>query len=103
MEKIYRILGKYGRTTIPFALRVQLGFKRNDLVSFEATDKDTIIIRREKVCDHCNPASVKRIEAVKPVGEESLLKFVDDLSKQEQAAVLQHLCSKWLNGGKTNA
>ena len=103
MEKIFRILGKYGRTTLPFALRVQLGFTRNDLVSFEATDKDTIIIRREKVCDHCNPASVKRTEAVKPQSEESLLQFVDRLPKQEQAALLQHLCSKWLNGGKPNA
>ena len=103
MEKIYRVLGKAGRTTIPFVLRMQLGFKRNDVVSFEAKDKDTVIIRREKICDGCNPNLPKKTEAVKPVTEESLLEFIDQLPKQEQAAVLQHLCGKWLTGGKANA
>ena len=34
MEPIYRILGKRGRTTIPYSLRMALGFRPNDLVSF---------------------------------------------------------------------
>ena len=36
MAKIYRILGKRGNTTIPYALRVFLGFRPNDLLSFRA-------------------------------------------------------------------
>ena len=34
MDKIYRILGKRGRITIPYALRMLMGFHPNDLVSF---------------------------------------------------------------------
>ena len=42
MEKIYKILGKRGRITIPYELRLKHGFAYNDVVSFEETDKDTI-------------------------------------------------------------
>ena len=52
MAKIYRILGKRGNTTIPYALRVFLGFRPNDLLSFRA-ESDEVIIRREKICDDC--------------------------------------------------
>ena len=45
MEKIYKILGKRGRITIPYELRLKHGFAYNDVVSFEETDKDTIVIR----------------------------------------------------------
>lgn len=38
MAKIYRILGKRGNTTIPYALRVFLGFRPNDLLSFRAEE-----------------------------------------------------------------
>ena len=43
MEKIYKILGKRGRITIPYELRLKHGFAYNDVVSFEETDKDTIV------------------------------------------------------------
>lgn len=52
MAKIYRFLGKSGRTTIPYPLRVAMGFKRYDLVSFERRG-DAIIVRRERICDGC--------------------------------------------------
>lgn len=52
MEKIYRILGKRGRTTIPYELRVQMGFRMNDVVSFERRG-NSVIVTREKVCDNC--------------------------------------------------
>ena len=35
MNKIYRNLGKRGRTTIPYEIRVRLGLRHNDLLSFE--------------------------------------------------------------------
>lgn len=35
MNKIYKILGKEGRTTIPFALRIKYGYKPNDILSYE--------------------------------------------------------------------
>ena len=51
--KINKILGKRGRITIPYEIRLKMGFKYNDLVSFEEQDNNTIIIRREKICDGC--------------------------------------------------
>ena len=56
MNKTYRFLGNRGRTTIPFSLRMELGIKRNDLVSFERLG-DTIVIRKEKICDGCAESS----------------------------------------------
>lgn len=52
MAKIYRFLGKSGRTTIPYPLRLAMNIKRYDLISYEL-DGDTIIVRREKICDNC--------------------------------------------------
>ena len=34
MKKIYRILGKRGRITVPFEIRQSVGFKQNDILSF---------------------------------------------------------------------
>ena len=56
MPKIYRFLGKSGRTTIPYPLRAAMNLKRYDLVSYEL-DGDAIIVRREKICDNCAPES----------------------------------------------
>ena len=39
MEKVYRVLGKRGRVTIPWEIRQRVGFGSNDIVSFaEAPD-----------------------------------------------------------------
>ena len=38
MAKIYRVLGKKGRITIPFELRQSVGFKYNDILSFTESD-----------------------------------------------------------------
>lgn len=34
MLKIYRVLGKKGRITIPFVIRQRIGFRYNDVLSF---------------------------------------------------------------------
>ena len=34
MTKLYRILGKRGRITIPFEIRQRVGFSYNDVLSF---------------------------------------------------------------------
>ena len=51
MNKTYKILGKRGRITIPFEIRQKLGFVYNDVISFEETGKNTVIVKREKICD----------------------------------------------------
>jgi bifunctional DNA-binding transcriptional regulator/antitoxin component of YhaV-PrlF toxin-antitoxin module len=51
--KIYKILGKRGRITIPFAIREELGFDPDDVISFELQDDGAVIIRGEPRCCSC--------------------------------------------------
>ena len=54
MAKMFRVLGKRGRITIPFEIRQRVGFRHNDVLSFtETADGRTVIVRREKICDDC--------------------------------------------------
>ena len=51
MKKLYRVLGKRGRITIPYEIRECVGFSCNDILSFVQQDDNTIVIRREFICD----------------------------------------------------
>ncbi len=92
MNKLYRVLGKRGRITIPFEMRRRAGFSFNDVLSFTQQDDCTVVVKREKICDGCG-------EAKKTAGKESdgvtLLEFLDGLSADEQRAALIHLSVKW--------
>ena len=101
--KINKILGKRGRITIPYEIRLKMGFKYNDVVSFEEQDYNTVIIRREKICDGCKKDAPNPVE--KPTDEITLLEFLDGLSDAEQRAVFVHLMTKWtdLLGGVNRA
>lgn len=101
--KINKILGKRGRITIPYEIRLKMGFKYNDVVSFEEQDNNTVIIRREKICDGYKKDAPNPVE--KPTDEITLLDFLDGLSAAEQRAALIHLSVKWaqLQGGDKNA
>ena len=94
MDKIYRTLGKRGRTTIPYAIRVRLGLRHNDLLSFEE-DGDTVIVRREKVCDECDDF----LDDIDEIGEDNdaLLDFVDDLSDKERMTLFFYLLNNKIN------
>ena len=56
MTKLYRILGKRGRITIPYEIRKRVGFSYNDILSFAEQDDRTVIVRREKLCNDCRKA-----------------------------------------------
>ena len=90
MRKLYRILGKKGRITIPYEIRSRVGFSYNDVLSFTEQDDRTVVVRREKIC-RSNPKTPteKVSEGI------TLLQFLDDLSKSEQRAALIHLSLKW--------
>ena len=92
MNKIYRILGKRGRITIPFEIRKRVGFSYNDVLSFtESADGRTVVVRREKICNNCK-------ETVEPTTDKvTLLDFLNGLSEEEQHAALVHLSVKWAN------
>lgn len=53
MLKIYRVLGKKGRITIPYEIRQRIGFRYNDVLSFTELDDSSVVVRREKICDNC--------------------------------------------------
>lgn len=91
MNKLFRILGKRGRITIPYEIRQRVGFAYNDVLSFtESGDDRAVIVRREKICDNCiDHAPTKFEETV------DLKDFLDDLSEEQQRAALIHLSVRW--------
>ena len=99
MKKIYKPLGKRGRATIPYAIRVKLGLRHNDLLSFEE-DGDTIVIRRENICNECDDFYD---DADMPDDDNDvLLDFVDDLSDKECITLFFYLLNNKVNKGGFN-
>lgn len=92
MTKMFRILGKRGRVTIPEEIRKRVGFRYNDVLSFsEAPDGRSVIVKREKICDNCKDITVPKTEA----NEVTLFDFLNGLSAEQQRAALVHLSVKW--------
>ena len=89
MHKIYRILGKRGRITIPFEIRQQIGFRYNDVLSFTQQDDGSVVVRREKLCDNSQYLAEEFEENY------TLEDFLDSLSEQEQRDALLHLSLLW--------
>lgn len=90
MAKMFRILGKRGRITIPYEIRQKVGFTYNDLLSFEEMpDGQSVMIKREKICNHCNFQYAEQSE------KDSLYSFLDDLSDEQKKATLLHLLIVW--------
>ena len=91
---IYRVMGKRGRITIPYEFRQQVGFGYNDILSFTKQDDNTVIVRREKLCDNCGRPKVQA--AVKlPDSNLTLMELLDSLTPVQQRAALVHLTVKW--------
>lgn len=84
MHKIYRILGKRGRITIPFEIRQRIGFRYNDVLSFIQQDDGSVVVRREKLCDNCQYLEEDFEENI------TLEDFLDSLSEKEQRDALIH-------------
>jgi len=87
MEKIYRILGKRGRTTIPYEFRKKYGYGYNDVVSFEDKGDGVVIVRKEKICTHCTAPKVETKET-------TLLEVLSGLTVSEQKAAFRYLAKK---------
>lgn len=101
MKKIYRILGKKGRITIPHAIRAKLKLKEDDLLSFKETNDGAVVICKEKICDSCK-ASQEQMRKKEKLNEEiTLYEFLNGLSPDQQRAALVHLSVKWaaMQGG----
>ena len=98
--KMYRIIGKNGRITIPYQMRQKIGFAPNDVISFESDvlDDRSVIVRREMLCDMDDVFDEELMDE-EMTGEENsdeaLLDFINSLSEEEQRAALIHLSVKW--------
>lgn len=71
---ILRILGKKGRTTIPFLFRRILGMSHNTILSY-TLDGDRIIVKGEKICDNCIAGKAETVE---------LIEYISALSAEEK-------------------
>lgn len=92
MKKLYRVLGKRGRITIPYEIRENVGFSYNDVLSFtQGEDGRTVIIKREKICDNCKEAQPSFVND----DEVTLFDFLSNLSVDQQRAALIHLSVLW--------
>ena len=95
MTKIYRILGKRGRVTIPDAFRQQVGFGFNDVLSFTIQEDNSVLVRREKICDNCGG----KVTAQEKDAPATLLDFLDSLTLEQQREAVLHLSAKWASHG----
>ena len=82
MEKLYRLIGKKGRTTVPFEIRMKMHIGYNSLVSYEMKDENTVILRHEKICDGCKDQTAR---------EGSVLDVINSLTETEQKALHKYL------------
>ena len=91
---IYRVMGKRGRITIPYEFRQQVGFGYNDILSFTKQDDNTVIVKREKICDNCNRRKINAAAAEIPEAGMTLMELLDSLTPAQQKAALVHLADK---------
>lgn len=92
MTKLLRILGKRSRITIPFEIRRAVGFRYNDVLSFTQADNNTVVVKRETLCDENCPYHDTELLDSEPM---SVTDFLDELSDDEQREALIHLSVKW--------
>ena len=91
---IYRVMGKRGRITIPYEFRQQVGFGYNDILSFTKQDDNTVIVKREKICDNCSGRKASAAAAEIPEAGMTLMELLDSLTPAQQKAALVHLADK---------
>ena len=44
--KMFRIIGRESRITIPWAIRQKAGFRPDDVVSFQLMEDESVLVRR---------------------------------------------------------
>lgn len=77
MATVRRVLGKRGRTTIPYEFRQILDLKHNDVLTFAMNDAhDCVIITKEPICTDC-------IDFVPYDRDISLEDFISRMNKRE--------------------
>lgn len=85
--KIFRIVGREGRITIPWAIRQKVGFRPDDVVSFQLMEDDGVLEQREGTCGkEKNPGAGR---------DASITAFLDSLDEKQRYSALVHLSVLW--------
>ena len=85
--KIFRIIGRESRITIPWAIRQKAGFRPDDVVSFQLVEDDSVLVRRESTCGkEKNPGAGR---------DASITAFLDSLDEKQRYSALVHLSVLW--------
>lgn len=95
MSKVYRFLGRKGRTTIPYELRAAMELAPNDLLSFQRKG-DLIIVKKEKICDDCASALRRHLRTDMPEPKHAPLTVPEgweDISQEEQMQYINLLAA----------
>ena len=96
MATIRRILGKRGRTTIPYDFRQILDLRYNDVLTFAMNDAKTcVIITKERICTDC----LKFVPGGKEV---SLDDFLSQMSRDEMIKTIAALSKALVSKEHTN-
>ncbi len=85
--KIFRIIGREGRITIPLAIRQKVGFRPDDVVSFRLMENDSVLVRRESTCGKEKTTGAGR--------DASIMAFLDSLDEKQRYSALVHLSVLW--------
>ena len=88
--RTYRVLGQKGRTTIPLSLRLRLGLRCGDVLSFDE-DNGAVIVRKEKICDRCKGNRILPEHS----DTDSFSSFTEQLTMDERRALLTCLIAKF--------
>ena len=85
--KMFRIIGREGRITIPWAIRQKAGFRPDDVVSFQLMEDDSVLVRRESTCGkEKNPGAGR---------DAAIAAFLDSLDEKQRYSALVHLSALW--------
>lgn len=85
--KIFRIIGRESRITIPWAIRQKAGFRPDDVVSFQLMEDDSVLVRRESTYGKEKNPGAGRDAAIKA--------FLDSLDEKQRYSALVHLSVLW--------
>ena len=85
--KMFRIIGRESRITIPWAIRQKVNLQPNDVVSFQFMEDESVLVRRESTCGKEKTPGAGRDAAIKA--------FLDSLDEKQRYSALVHLSVLW--------
>lgn len=91
--KTFRILGKRGRITVPYEIRCKVGFKQNDVLSFEESKYNPFDDTLRIECEIDKPKGSEYFDYTPTEEEAKLIKdMIAEKIKSEYGQTLLEFC-----------